>query len=307
MPTVPDRVKTLPNPTLDCHVCRSARHVVKRYDRRQSLDGEVYGCRRCGLSFFVPAAERVAQSEDYWRGDANLAVYSNLDVIRELQEKYAFYFDILRKRPLRGCRLLDVGAGTGISMRLARTLGFEASGIDVSGKAAQYARQAYNLDVQVGCLEESCFEPLSFDVITCWDVIEHVQDPRLLLAKTHELLAPRGILVLETPDEGALLRKAVRVVNKVTCGKVNFLNGVYYPDHRWYFSRKSLRSLLNEVGYREMGFYRDGTMVEKAKGKRRAYGDHAGILLETLGFLVLKSMRTIPLLGNKIVVLATKG
>lgn len=101
-------------------------------------------------------------------------------------------------------RLLDVGCATGIFLDGMRRLGWQVEGVEPVPSAAEYARQRFGLPVFCGWLEQAHFTDRSFDAITLWDVLEHVHEPRPLLAEIARLLRPGGLLVLSLPNPDSL-------------------------------------------------------------------------------------------------------
>lgn len=100
--------------------------------------------------------------------------------------------------------LLDVGCATGIFLDGMRRLGWQVQGVEPTESAARYARSRLGLEVFGGRLEEAGFADASFDAITLWDVLEHVHEPRLVLAELARLLRPGGLLVLSLPNPDSL-------------------------------------------------------------------------------------------------------
>lgn len=100
-------------------------------------------------------------------------------------------------------RLLDVGAASGILLREAEALGFDAVGVEPSRHLAARAR-AEGLEVHTGVLPQPAIEATTFDVVTLVDVIEHVDDPLDLLARCRRHIAAGGSLVVVTPDRGSV-------------------------------------------------------------------------------------------------------
>jgi SAM-dependent methyltransferase len=96
-------------------------------------------------------------------------------------------------------RLLDLGCGTGGMLKAFQELG-EATGMDSSSFAIERARERSRCRVEWGMLPEPIpFEPMSFDVVTALDVIEHVDDDRAALGAIHTLLRPGGLFVCTVP------------------------------------------------------------------------------------------------------------
>lgn len=96
-------------------------------------------------------------------------------------------------------RLLDLGCGAGDFLERAQLLGWRAEGVDFDPKAVAVA-QGRGLKAVVGSVDSYAAARDAFDVITCCHVIEHVYDPRELLAAIHRILKPGGQLWIETPN-----------------------------------------------------------------------------------------------------------
>ena len=105
----------------------------------------------------------------------------------------------------KGKKLLDIGAGSGILVEQALEKGFSATGVEPSRWLWQKAQER-NLSVFLGTFPHPKINEL-FDVITLIDVIEHVPDPVGLLKDAAKALSPDGIIVVATPDIGAVLAK----------------------------------------------------------------------------------------------------
>lgn len=108
-------------------------------------------------------------------------------------------------------RLLDVGCGSGkflYEMKIAA--GCRVYGLDISEEAVKTARSAYGLEVFKGLITEAPFDLGSFDVITAWQYLEHINNPLDALRKFHYLLKPDGICVISTPNFDSFNAKIFR-------------------------------------------------------------------------------------------------
>lgn len=144
---------------------------------------------------------------------------------------------INRLAPKRG-RALDIGCNTGVNLK-ALGPGWERVGVELSAPLAQVARHQVPAQVHIRPVEEVDEPPASFDLVTCYAVIEHLFDPAAFVDRVHALLRPGGLLVLMTGDcESRLARQMgdgwpLRVS----------------PDHVSFFSARSLRRLVDEKGF----------------------------------------------------------
>jgi len=138
----------------------------------------------------------------------------------------------------RGKRLLDVGCAGGAFLVAARAVGFEAQGVEPSVWLSNYGRNEYQLDIHQGVLKPGMFPENNFDVISYWDVIEHLADPRAALELVHSLLKPEGYLWLSYPDVGSFIARML---------------GWRWPFwlrmHLNYYDPQSIRRQLSETGF----------------------------------------------------------
>lgn len=81
-----------------------------------------------------------------------------------------------------------------------RQYGWQITGVEPNAEAAAYGRDTLGLDIFVGTLEEVTLPAGAFDVVTLWDVLEHVHDPKVTLAEIGCLLRPGGLLVVSLPN-----------------------------------------------------------------------------------------------------------
>jgi SAM-dependent methyltransferase len=136
--------------------------------------------------------------------------------------------------------LLDVGCATGVFLDGMRAEGWRVQGVEPSEHAARYARDRFGLDVYQGSLEAAGFPPASFDVVTLWDVLEHVFSPTATLREIARILKPNGSLVFSVPDLDCV---EARVFGR-------YWAGLDMPRHLNLFTHKVLTRLLAEAGFR---------------------------------------------------------
>ena len=103
---------------------------------------------------------------------------------------------ILRKKR-NGMRLLDVGCSNGAFISAAQTLGIKAEGVEPAAAPAQAAVES-GLKVHQGFLQDIHLANASFDVVTLFEVLEHIKDPLSLMKECHRVLSQGGLLVIRT-------------------------------------------------------------------------------------------------------------
>ncbi len=105
----------------------------------------------------------------------------------------------LIKRYSKGNRLLDIGCATGEFLNRCRLQGFDARGIEPNENARKAGQQKYNLTIDpVSAIKD--FEDSSFDLITMWHVLEHVENLHERMRDVFRLLKPQGTLILALPN-----------------------------------------------------------------------------------------------------------
>ncbi|UCG25460.1 MAG: class I SAM-dependent methyltransferase [Chloroflexota bacterium] len=191
---------------------------------------QIVECNHCGHVYANPR----------WASDDLLDAYEAVEDETYILERagrertFAHHLQSLEKftGPGDGRPLLDVGAYIGVFVAVARSRDWQALGIEPSLWASTFAKER-DLPVVQGTLDAQELDGRRFDVITMWDVVEHLDDPMAEVAKARRLLNPGGIVAVHTMDVNSLMAR---------------LMGSRWPwlmdMHVQYFSRESLRRLL---------------------------------------------------------------
>jgi len=154
--------------------------------------------------------------------------------------------------------LLEVGSAYGFFLDEASRRGWQVRGIEPSPHAARHAREQLGLDVASEPLSELATERNSVDAIVMWDVIEHLPDPRATLEAAYAWLRPGGVLGLSTGDVKSLTAR---------------LHGRGWslltpPWHQFYFSRRTMKRLLTDIGFKVVRVGGDGNVAVDATSDR---------------------------------------
>lgn len=148
---------------------------------------------------------------------------------------------------LPGMRVLDIGCGYGYLLKLFDELGFETYGIDISEDAIKKARKITKAKVFVYDVNNglSIFSDEFFDLITLFDVIEHLYSPYNVLKETHRILKKGGKIFITTPN----LNSIVRLIKKFL-KKEELWYAYTDPTHVYLFTPSSLRFLVRRIGFK---------------------------------------------------------
>ena len=145
--------------------------------------------------------------------------------------------------------LLDLGCSSGGFLSSMSQESWKLFGIELDGAAAEKARCISGASIFVGDVAAAPFPPESFDVITCFDVLEHVYSPRQVLIKVKELLKPGGIFFAVLPN---IESWEARIFG-------SYWYGLELPRHISHFSPQSLRHIMNALGFKELTVFTSAT------------------------------------------------
>ncbi len=144
-----------------------------------------------------------------------------------------------------GARVLELGCGSGAFVALMRWAGLESVGLELSPWVVEFTRKTFDVPIHRGPVERQDFAPGSFDAIVLLSVVEHLPDPVSTLSLCMHLLAPDGMLLIETtcfndqrPFE-AMRRSGARL-----------LSALRPVEHIHLFTERALQVLLEQVGCR---------------------------------------------------------
>lgn len=196
---------------------------------------QIVECNHCGLVYANPRWPEATILETY------AAVEDTTYVAERAGREITFRHHLRQMErvvgPAGNRRLLDVGAYIGVFVEMAAEAGWRAEGVEPSQWAAAEAQQR-GLNVMLGTLDSVALDEGQYDVVTMWDVIEHLADPAAELARAGNLLRPGGWLIVHTMDIDALVAR---------------LMGERWPwlmeMHLYYFSRRTLTAMLERLGF----------------------------------------------------------
>jgi 2-polyprenyl-3-methyl-5-hydroxy-6-metoxy-1,4-benzoquinol methylase len=246
---------------VDCTVC-SARDTTPAFE----VDGwKIVRCRRCGHLYVNPRPpiEDVQRlyDEHYFQNPAFTATdhdayFGYMDYLRDRENIQRRLRDVLARVEAHvdgpPGRLLDVGCGPGFFVEVAALAGWDAWGVDLNKHAVEWANEHVTDRVRHGTADALEFDAASFDCVTLFDVVEHLDDPARELAQVAQVVRPGGLLVVVTPDAGALVSRLL--------GR-RWLELKRTPEHLHFFSRATLALALAGAGFRPLEWHSIGKIT----------------------------------------------
>lgn len=192
-------------------------------------------CNRCGLQYLSPRLRQDIILESYSAGtDENF-----VSQVAGRERTFDGCLDIIEKCARPPGRILDVGTAAGSFLHVARKRGWQVAGCEPNRWLCDWGRERYGIPIRPGTVFDLEGNGRgAFDVVTLWDVLEHMPDPKAALLKCRDLLRPGGLLVVNYPDIGSWI---ARLMGR----RWVFLLSV----HLYYFTGATVARLLAETGF----------------------------------------------------------
>lgn len=197
-------------------------------------------CNKCGHEIFfkddgINIASDIYETDfDY---DADLSIshfhtdllqWNHVEAVKYLSNR----FQGLKPR------ILDIGCFNGFFVRHLLNLGFEASGIDFNNKAIEFGKSKYQLNGYIAntSIDDLLSRGVLYDIVTMFEVIEHIDEYSRLIQSAAQLIRPGGIIIISTPNSHMLWRPRLD----------------YPPHHLCRFTPLSLNTLIGRFGFEEI-------------------------------------------------------
>ncbi|MEK6751691.1 MAG: class I SAM-dependent methyltransferase [Chloroflexota bacterium] len=163
-------------------------------------------------------------------------------------------FAVRRHSEVNGKKALDIGCGGGLFLSKIKQAGADVLGIELSDTRAYYAKTRHGFEVVKRTIEDDYWKSYhgTFDMVTLWDVIEHVNYPLATLRSAADILKSGGILLIDTPCRDAFYHRFGEFTYWLSRGKYpTFLNAMYSAKpfgHKQIFSLAEMKSALEMAG-----------------------------------------------------------
>lgn len=240
---------------INCPICKSSNFEILRKNLRPNISSkelmkfyssssdkklidQLSKCVNCNFVFLNPRVKKKIVLDSYRNNPDKEFVKHNKFRLKT----FLFNFKrVLKKLTINNKKtfsILDIGTGGGTFLLAAKYMGFEAQGLEPNKWLVKYIKKNLNIKVYQGTLETINLKK-KFNLITFWDVFEHVLDLNKTLIICRKFLKKNGILLLNIPDHGSFARKL-------------FQNNwpFYLNVHLYYFEKKTLNLILEKHGFK---------------------------------------------------------
>jgi 2-polyprenyl-3-methyl-5-hydroxy-6-metoxy-1,4-benzoquinol methylase len=199
-------------------------------------------CPDCGLIYVNPVLNEEAARDYYLREKSWVRVLESEAQQEYDRLKYQYGLDaalaFIRPDRVRPISLLDIGAGSGLFASVARDQGIVTSVLEPNLENARKMR-ADGFTVIDTPLDEVGNMSRLFNLVTLWEVLEHIVHPREMLDHIHRIIDPAGVLLILVPNADALVTRLLHEKSGVFGGH----------SHVNFFNIKTLSRLLQETGF----------------------------------------------------------
>ena len=244
--------------------------------RRKVTHGRIVRCQQCGFIFTNPQFEIEEYQRIYLKATELMVQDNGLAAAENV--RFARLVKLIEKYNRCPNRLLDLGCGNGkfLSMVSARErIGYEIGG-SLNSPSLEYRIVTGDFLSDIG---QSDFTQASFDVVTAWDVFEHLPELGRYVGAIAKLLASKGYLFVTLPNADSLIAR-------LSGPRWNMI----LLEHLWYFSPDTLNRFLTGQGFSviEHGHVPfDATMTHLANRFAQTYGVGFSSLVKLIGSQVI--------------------
>jgi len=230
---------------ISCIICRSTKKSVVRTKVRYGIKRKVFRCGTCGMVYLEPSRMQTFYSGKAYRKRYG-PILGKASKARAVFELYSPHqrpiVDALRGVLRKDMKVLDVGCSAGQFLNALKGKVKERVGLELSADEVAFARKRLGLTVYDVPIEKAHIAEGPFDLVTCLQTLEHVEDPVGFLKHLGANLKKNGYLYLELPNIDDVL---------LTHYKCSGYADFYYREpHLSYFSKKTLQGTLARAGFR---------------------------------------------------------
>ncbi|MFA5779072.1 MAG: class I SAM-dependent methyltransferase [Elusimicrobiota bacterium] len=228
-----------------CYLCGTKKLSVIHNKLRHNIKRNVLKCEKCGIVYLEPVRQNL---KDYYTGEYR-KLYTPV-IGRSLNSKELFdiclpyqknRIDELKHALGPQKKLLDVGCASGAFLHAVKSHVMECVGIEFNSANARFVEEVLGIKVYTKHIEYVDLPHESFDIITAFQVLEHIEDPVKFLVGINNLLKPGGIICIEVPNVQDVLLSVYNVKP--------YADFWFREPHIFNYSPKTLTMVLKKSGF----------------------------------------------------------
>ena len=204
-------------------------------------------CKSCGFVFSerIPTeSQLIKHYEGYGRNDYLSPI--TIKRYNELLDEFERY--------RKSNRILDVGCGVGYFLQVAKERGWEIYGTEYTDKAIEIC-EAKGASMKQGVLNADNYPSGYFDIITSFEVLEHINNPQEELHSFNKILRKGGLVYFTTPNFNSLLRYRLK----------SYYDIITYPEHLSYYTPSTIKKVFKRTGFSSLKVLTTGISLTRLK------------------------------------------
>lgn len=196
-------------------------------------------CNTCKIIYLwpQPATKDLDEKNEEFYGDSNKQKSNTSTAIFYIRRSIKYALEI--KSVVRTGNYLDIGSGLGYNLLGASHVGFKSEGVEISKGAYKYAQEVLGQKVYNKSIDEINLSNYSYDVVSMYDVLERMRNPKPTLQKIRNILKKDGILVIQCPNISSIM---ARITGKQW-------TWLLLPFHLFRFTPQSIKRLLEKNNF----------------------------------------------------------
>ena len=199
---------------------------------------DIYSCKNCGVYFCHPMPDESDLLESYNSGEDENFVSQNIFRYKTFKSNFGKFLKNTHL-PLSDVHVTDIGAASGIFLKMIEDSGGLATGFEANSWLVNYGKTNYKVNLHEGSVRNFTASSTLLEIVTLWDVLEHLAKPRedLLYLASH--LKPKSIILVSLPSTDSKTFKLLR-----------WRWPMHLDVHIFYYNKKSLNTLFNTCGFK---------------------------------------------------------
>lgn len=243
-----------------CPLCQSRKNKYNKVCKEY----KIFKCKNCDAFFSYPMKAMEYENKELAQKDFDSVVK------RSLRRNFVYCLVVSFLKEIGGKNILDIGAGQGIFLSYAKKLGYKTYGTEVSQETIDVLKNNCPFTETFKSDNLEYFPenwPQKYDVISCLDVIEHVENPVLVAERIKNKLDKNGFLIISVPNRNRYYYKFLGLVDDFVPKEHG---GDNPPYHLTFWTKKSSENFLKKIGFNNFQIIKGGLFWRKniyIKGK----------------------------------------
>ncbi|MDD5571563.1 MAG: class I SAM-dependent methyltransferase [Bacteroidales bacterium] len=220
---------------IECKVCKNndSNQFISKFQKNGI---NIVQCQHCGFVFIPPFYRKEIDYKNYKDENVLKTVIEGNDWLKI--QRHLLRFKTIKKYQKNG-KLFDLGVGWGHFLHTGKLLGYEVEGIEIAEMPFIYAKDYLKLPVEKVDFFKYEAKTNYYDIITMWDVLEHIDNCDEVVEKCFSMLKKGGYLILQVPQiDSYIAKKQKEKWQAMGLDNVN------------YFSKKTIDILINKKGFK---------------------------------------------------------